>query len=96
MGQGRLIQALKRDGRVIEVEIELIPLKVGGLPLTMAILNPGQIDWDLLYLMSFGFFTSADNRGYQRQHRVLPSATGRETGTGVAIRGGYLPAGRVF
>ena len=55
IGQGRLIQALKRDGHVIEVEIGLVPLKVDGSPITMAILNQSQIDWALLHLMSFGF-----------------------------------------
>ncbi len=78
MGEGGLIQVLKRDSNVIGVEIGLVPLKVGGSLLTMAILNQSHMDWALLYLMSFGF--------YWRQHRMLPSAVGRETGIGVAIR----------
>ena len=78
MGEGGLIQVLKRDSNVIGVEIGLVPLKVGGSLLTMAILNQSHMDWALLYLMSFGF--------YWRQHRMLPSAVGREIGIGVAIR----------
>ena len=78
MGEGGLIQVLKRDSNVIGVEIGLVPLKVGGSLLTMAILNQSHMDWALLYLMSFGF--------YWCQHRMLPSAVGQETGLGVSIR----------
>ena len=45
-----LIQVLKRDSSVIGVEIGLVPLKVGG-----SLLTQSQIDWALLYLISFGF-----------------------------------------